>query len=140
VASAGAWLPAIGRWLAMPATTPMRRADAIVINGGGQARTLYGVELYRQGLAPELWHTGYARSEARVTATIVERGVPRQSFRYLATTSTWSDGTQIAAAEADTTGTTTLGKRVIDHSFLLPLQVAWIVTALVGLAIVAIFH
>jgi anaerobic C4-dicarboxylate transporter len=51
-----------------------------------------------------------------------------------------ANGTQIAAAEADTTGTTTLGKRVIDHSFLLPLQVAWIVTALVGLAIVAIFH
>jgi anaerobic C4-dicarboxylate transporter-like protein len=51
-----------------------------------------------------------------------------------------ANGTQIAAAEADTTGTTTLGKRVIDHSFQLPLQVAWIVTALVGMAIVAVFH
>ncbi len=51
-----------------------------------------------------------------------------------------ANGTQIAAAEADTTGTTTLGKRVIDHSFQLPLQVAWIVTVLVGIAIVAIFH
>jgi anaerobic C4-dicarboxylate transporter DcuA/anaerobic C4-dicarboxylate transporter DcuB len=51
-----------------------------------------------------------------------------------------ANGTQIAAAEADTTGTTTLGKRVIDHSFQLPLQVAWIVTALVGMAIVALFH
>jgi anaerobic C4-dicarboxylate transporter DcuB len=51
-----------------------------------------------------------------------------------------ANGTQIAAAEADTTGTTTLGKRVIDHSFQLPLQVAWIVTALAGIAIVAIFH
>jgi anaerobic C4-dicarboxylate transporter-like protein len=51
-----------------------------------------------------------------------------------------ANGTQIAAAEADTTGTTTLGKRVIDHSFQLPLQVAWIVTALTGIAIVAIFH
>ena len=47
-----------------------------------------------------------------------------------------ANGTQIAAAEADRTGTTTLGKRVIDHSFQLPLQVAWIVTALVGIAIV----
>ena len=37
-----------------------------------------------------------------------------------------ANGTQIAAAEADTTGTTTLGKRVVDHSFQLPLQVAWI--------------
>ncbi|MGZ4318396.1 MAG: anaerobic C4-dicarboxylate transporter family protein [Gaiellaceae bacterium] len=51
-----------------------------------------------------------------------------------------ANGTQIAAAEVDSTGTTTLGKRVIDHSFQLPLQVAWIVTALAGIAIVAIFH
>ena len=50
-----------------------------------------------------------------------------------------ANGTQIAAAEADTTGTTTLGKRVVDHSFQLPLQVAWVVTALVGLGIVALF-
>ena len=35
-----------------------------------------------------------------------------------------ANGTQIAAAEADTTGTTNLGKRVIDHSFQLPLQIA----------------
>jgi anaerobic C4-dicarboxylate transporter-like protein len=51
-----------------------------------------------------------------------------------------ANGTQIAAAEADTTGTTTLGKRVVDHSFQLPLQVGWIVTALVGIGIVAVFH
>jgi anaerobic C4-dicarboxylate transporter DcuB len=51
-----------------------------------------------------------------------------------------ANGTQIAAAEADTTGTTTLGKRVIDHSFQLPLQIAWVVTALTGIGIVAIFH
>jgi anaerobic C4-dicarboxylate transporter len=48
-------------------------------------------------------------------------------------------GTQIAAAEADTTGTTTLGKRVIDRSFQLPLQIAWIVTAIVGIGLVALF-
>ena len=65
-----------------------------------------------------------------------------------------ANGTQIAAAEADTTGTTTLGKRVVDHSFQLPLQICWIVdrsplarvaparwivTALVGMAIVWLF-
>ena len=50
-----------------------------------------------------------------------------------------ANGTQIAAAEADTTGTTSLGKRVIDHSFQLPLQIAWVVTALVGILIVWIF-
>ena len=50
-----------------------------------------------------------------------------------------ANGTQIAAAEADTTGTTTLGKRVVDHSFQLPLQICWIVTALVGMVIVWLF-
>ena len=50
-----------------------------------------------------------------------------------------ANGTQIAAAEADTTGTTTLGKRVVDHSFQLPLQIAWVVTALVGIVIVWLF-
>ncbi|MGH3079325.1 MAG: anaerobic C4-dicarboxylate transporter family protein [Gaiellaceae bacterium] len=50
-----------------------------------------------------------------------------------------ANGTQIAAAEADTTGTTTLGRRVIDHSFQLPLQICWIVTVLVGIVIVWLF-
>jgi anaerobic C4-dicarboxylate transporter DcuB len=50
-----------------------------------------------------------------------------------------ANGTQIAAAEADETGTTTLGKRVVDHSFQLPLQIAWVVTALVGIVIVWLF-
>jgi anaerobic C4-dicarboxylate transporter DcuA/anaerobic C4-dicarboxylate transporter DcuB len=50
-----------------------------------------------------------------------------------------ANGTQIAAAEADKTGTTTLGKRVLDHSFQFPLQVAWIVTALAGIVIVYLF-
>jgi len=50
-----------------------------------------------------------------------------------------TNGTQIAAAEADETGTTTLGKRVIDHSFQLPLQICWIVTLLAGCVIVYLF-
>jgi anaerobic C4-dicarboxylate transporter DcuA/anaerobic C4-dicarboxylate transporter DcuB len=50
-----------------------------------------------------------------------------------------ANGTQIAAAEADTTGSTSLGKRVVDHSFQVPLQICWIVTALAGLAIVWLF-
>jgi anaerobic C4-dicarboxylate transporter DcuB len=50
-----------------------------------------------------------------------------------------ANGTQIAAAEADTTGTTSLGRRVVDHSFQFPLQIAWIVTALVGIGIVWLF-
>jgi anaerobic C4-dicarboxylate transporter DcuA/anaerobic C4-dicarboxylate transporter DcuB len=51
-----------------------------------------------------------------------------------------ANGTQIAAAEADQTGTTTLGKRVIDHSFQLPLQVGWIVTAIVGILVAGVLH
>ena len=50
-----------------------------------------------------------------------------------------ANGTQIAAAEADTTGTTNLGKRVFDHSFQFPLQIAWITTALTGILIVYLF-
>jgi anaerobic C4-dicarboxylate transporter DcuB len=50
-----------------------------------------------------------------------------------------ANGTQIAAAEADTTGTTTLGKRVVDHSFQLPLQVCWVATALAGIVIAWLF-
>lgn len=50
-----------------------------------------------------------------------------------------ANGTQIAAAESDTTGTTSLGKRVVDHSFQFPLSIAWIVTALVGIGIVWLF-
>ncbi len=43
------------------------------------------------------------------------------------------------AAEADTTGTTNLGRRDFDHSFQFPLQIVWIVTALVGVLIVWLF-
>jgi len=50
-----------------------------------------------------------------------------------------TNGTQIAAAEADETGTTTLGKRVIDHSFQIPLQIAWITTLIAGCVIVYLF-
>jgi hypothetical protein len=50
-----------------------------------------------------------------------------------------ANGIQIAAAGADTTGTTSLGKRRIDHSFQLLLQICWIVTALVGTVIVWLF-
>jgi anaerobic C4-dicarboxylate transporter DcuA/anaerobic C4-dicarboxylate transporter DcuB len=50
-----------------------------------------------------------------------------------------ANGTQIAAAQQDETGTTTLGKRVLDHSFQLPLQIAWITTVLVGIAIAWLF-
>ena len=111
--TAGYWLPAIGGWLSIPSTVYLHPVDTIIVHGGNDTRTYYGVELYRRGLASELWHTGYPKNVHDVT-TIVEQSVPQfssryllksiapavppTSFRFLATTSTWSDGTQIAAA------------------------------------------
>lgn len=93
------WLPSIGRWLTMSTNTDLRQADAIVIHGGNPYRTDYGVALYRRGLAPELWHTSYANRYDLTELIVVNNdGVPQRAFHYLATTSTWSDGTEIAAA------------------------------------------
>ena len=47
------WLPAIGRWLAMPAA-PASSDAIIVLGSGGLERALHGVELYQQGLAPQV--------------------------------------------------------------------------------------
>lgn len=98
VVSAGYWLTAIGGWLAMPATLQLHPVDAIIVHGGNPTRTDYGITLYHHGLAPELWHTSYADRQALTTLVVVTQGgVPSQSFHYLATTSTWTDGTEIAA-------------------------------------------
>ena len=96
VLSSSAWLPAIGGWLAIPATLDLASADAIAVHGGNPLRTDYALELYRRGLAPELWQTGYARTQSVFLETI-EHERPQQAFHFLTTTSTWSDGTQIAA-------------------------------------------
>jgi uncharacterized SAM-binding protein YcdF (DUF218 family) len=97
LATAGVWLPALGRWLALPATAEPHGADAIVVHGGNPARTEYGIELYQRGLAPELWHTGYSRNQAHTFLTVVTNGgVPTPAYHFLATTSTWSDGHEIA--------------------------------------------
>lgn len=89
------WLPIIGTWVAVP--THLAPADVIIVSGGSAARTLHGVTLYHQGLGPELWHTGYARGKQRISAEILARGVSAGAFHYLSTTSTWTDGEQIAA-------------------------------------------
>src|SRR5689334_15239569 len=64
------WLLAIGRWLAIQATPEIGNLDAIIVHGGNATRTNYGIDLYRRGLAPEFWHTGYARGQVRVTAAV----------------------------------------------------------------------
>jgi uncharacterized SAM-binding protein YcdF (DUF218 family) len=92
----------IGHWLAQPPR--VNPADAIVVLGASNSRTLHSITLYRQGLAPEIWHTGdclcsgetisSAQSAAQFS---IERGVPAEAIRLLATDSTWEDGQEIVA-------------------------------------------
>ena len=89
IVSAEAWLAAIGRWLAYPAQA--QAADAIAVYGGAQERTIYGIDLYRRGFAPELWHTGYADDRRFVVALLLKRRLPPQAIRYLPSDSTWED-------------------------------------------------
>ena len=50
-----------------------------------------------------------------------------------------ANGTQIAAANFDATGTTKLGTKLLDHSFFVPMLVLSVTTVVVGAAIGAIF-
>ena len=95
------WLSWIGRWLA--ATPDPRPSDAIVILGSSRGRADRAAELYLQGFAPEVWHTGDApageQADARAMARrVVEQGVPPSAIRLLASRSTWEDGAAIAGA------------------------------------------
>ena len=51
-----------------------------------------------------------------------------------------TNGSQIAAANFDETGTTKLGTKLVDHSFIIPVIVLGLTTALAGLAIGGIFY
>jgi anaerobic C4-dicarboxylate transporter len=46
-----------------------------------------------------------------------------------------ANGTQLAAAEIDKTGTTKIGKAIINHSFMIPLLASTVVAVAVGLFI-----
>jgi uncharacterized SAM-binding protein YcdF (DUF218 family) len=90
-----------GSWLSLP-SQPVP-ADAIVVFGGASNRTRYGIELFEQGLAPELWQTGWSASETPAsnreqltTAANAEDGLPEQSIRLLETSTTWEDGREVA--------------------------------------------
>ena len=89
------WGPRVGRWLAYPASP--HAADVIVVHGGGILRTIRGIALFHDGLAPALWHTGYASGEARTVGFVLQRNVPPSALTYLTTTSTWSDASAIVA-------------------------------------------
>ena len=80
-------------------------------------------------------HDGAARTRARHRGRLHDRDVDSGRRRALPAGERYAD----RGRRGRHTGTTTLGKRVVDHSFQLPLQVCWIVTALVGLVIVWLF-
>ena len=93
--SSAYWLPVIGFWLAIPSAADLQPSDAIVVHGGNPFRTDYAMALYHRGLAPELWQTGYARTQI-VFREVIKTEPDPAAFRFLTTTSTWSDGTAIA--------------------------------------------
>jgi len=103
VSTAKAWLPAIGRWFVVQ--TKIANADAIVIlAGGGPERLCYGIELFKRGIAPELWYTGDKPLETRSDFMDSEQalnfalryGVPKEKIRILPSTSTFEDGKVIS--------------------------------------------
>lgn len=98
------WKCRVGEWLDIPAQ--IAPADAIVILGGDATTRLpVAVELFQAGVAPELWYTGAKegsqagdRSAAQVAVEqAVAWGVPSDAITLLTTTSTWTDGEEIAA-------------------------------------------
>jgi uncharacterized SAM-binding protein YcdF (DUF218 family) len=88
------WLPMVGSWLAQP--SHVGRADAIVVLGGGSLRTLLGITLYKQKVAPELWNTGDVPGSASPAELIIQQGVPAEVTHILPSTSTWEDAQAIA--------------------------------------------
>ena len=50
------------------------------------------------------------------------------------------NGGQIATAEFDRTGTTTIGKRVLDHTFMIPTLVAAVTVVAGGMGFASLFH
>ena len=51
-----------------------------------------------------------------------------------------TNGSQIAAANFDETGTTKLGTKLVDHSFIIPVIILGLTTAMSGLIIGGIFY
>ena len=88
-------MAAIGWWL--DCADPPERADAIVVLGGSFSRPMYGADLYREGLAPQVWLSrilpeDYEESLRRIGVPIspetelnriilLKKGVPAKSIR-----------------------------------------------------------
>jgi uncharacterized SAM-binding protein YcdF (DUF218 family) len=95
------------RWLAR--SPQVDQVDAVVVLGSGHPqRMLRGISLYKQGLGPELWHTGHTlgprehMTRAQQAAQLaIAHDVPAEAIRLLASGSTWEDGQAIAAQIKD---------------------------------------
>jgi uncharacterized SAM-binding protein YcdF (DUF218 family) len=98
--SARWWLPWIGRWLVMPPN--IHQADAIAVFGGNHARTEEAARLYRQGMAPQVWHTGWNSDKLPTDGIIAETNqefldtVPEHALHFMNTENTWQDAQAIA--------------------------------------------
>jgi hypothetical protein len=96
------WLPWIGQWLMIPPN--VHQADAIAVFGGEHERTQLASRLYRQGMAPQVWHTGWRSESARfprrgiIAAANQELldTVPEHALYLLDTENTWEDAQAIA--------------------------------------------
>jgi uncharacterized SAM-binding protein YcdF (DUF218 family) len=109
VLCAVAWwvLSIVGAWVSLPPHPA--RADVIVVSGGASNRTQHAVELFEQGMASELWHTGWSDAESTLSnreklATMLpaayrdrDHPVPEEAIHLLATSTTWEDGQTVAA-------------------------------------------
>jgi uncharacterized SAM-binding protein YcdF (DUF218 family) len=85
----------LGHWLDLPAN--VAQADVLVVMGGDtQQRLLPGIELFEQGLAPEIWYTGGSRHGRAAVAQAVEMGMPPDAISPLVGTNTWQETQQIA--------------------------------------------
>ena len=80
-------------------------------------------------------HDGPARARSRNRRGLHDRHVDSRRGRALPPCERNADRRRRGRYD----GTTSLGKRVVDHSFQLPLQVCWVVTALAGIVIVWLF-
>lgn len=96
------WNCDVGAWLDIPAN--VAHGDAIVVLGGDSQRLPVATALFHEGYAPELWYTGATEAEQAGSDSSValqmasDMGVPVEAMTLLATTSTWEDGREIAAA------------------------------------------
>ncbi len=89
------FLGGIGWWI--DSSDEPAPADAIVVLAGGYTRPIYGAELYRRGLAPEVWISQpkpspekdavralgvpFPREEAVNRAVLIAKGVPPSRIR-----------------------------------------------------------